>query len=360
MPLVAHTELPTFDRLRARGQEVLSLERALSQDIRELHVGLLNMMPDAALAVTEQQYMRLIGSSNKIAQFYVHPFSVPGLPRGAAAEEYINHHYSSFDKLRTAGLDALIISGANVTNPSIELEPFWEPLKDVIAWASEHVTSILCSCLSTHALVKHLHGIDRHSLPTKRWGVYSHQVQDRRHPLMQDINTRFDVPHSRWNEVRSDELAAAGLKTLVQGDVAGVHMAVSRDQFRIVYMQGHPEYGAISLLKEYKREVLRFLNDEIDALPPYPENYFSAASAGIVEAYLRRAQHAKDNGGPTPEFPEAELEPHLDNTWTDTGKAVFNNWLGLVYQYTNHDRRLPFLPEVDPDDPLGLRYPSAD
>ena len=48
MPLVAHTNLPTFDRLRERGQVVLSLDRAVSQDIRELHIGLLNMMPDAA------------------------------------------------------------------------------------------------------------------------------------------------------------------------------------------------------------------------------------------------------------------------------------------------------------------------
>jgi homoserine O-succinyltransferase len=360
MPLVAHTKLPSFDRLRARGQEVLSLERALSQDIRELHIGLLNMMPDAALAVTEQQYMRLIGSCNKIAQFYVHPFSVPGLRRSAESEAYIDRHYASFDELRAAGLDALIISGANVTNPSIELEPFWEPLKDVIAWASENVTSTLCSCLSTHALVKHLHGIDRHPLPSKRWGVYSHQVRDRHHPLMQDINTRFDVPHSRWNEVRSEELEAAGLKTLVQSEVAGVHMAVSRDRFRIVYMQGHPEYGAISLLKEYKREVMRFLNDEIGSPPPYPENYFSAASADIVEVYLRGALRAKNGGTAIPPFPEVELEPHLDNTWTDTGKAIFNNWLGLVYQYTNHDRRQPFLPAVDPEDPLGLGSPAPD
>jgi homoserine O-succinyltransferase len=52
MPLVAHNQLPAFGRLRERGQDVLSLERAVHQDIRELHIGLLNMMPDAALAAT--------------------------------------------------------------------------------------------------------------------------------------------------------------------------------------------------------------------------------------------------------------------------------------------------------------------
>ena len=42
-------------------------------------------------------------------------------------------------------------------------------------------------------------------------------------------------------------------------DEAGVHAAVSEDGFRRVYFQGHPEYDANSLLKEYKREVLRHL-----------------------------------------------------------------------------------------------------
>ena len=74
MPLIAHNALPTFERLRAEGTRVLPTNRAMHQDIRELHVGLLNMMPDAALAATERQFFRLVGESNPIAQFYVHPF----------------------------------------------------------------------------------------------------------------------------------------------------------------------------------------------------------------------------------------------------------------------------------------------
>ena len=355
MPLVAHTNLPTFDRLRQGGYDILTLDRAMSQDIRELHIGLLNMMPDAALTVTEQQYMRLVGNCNQIVQFYIHPFSVPGLPRSAEAAAYIDTYYAAFEELREAGLDALIISGANVTQPSLELEPFWTPLKEVIEWAADNVTSILCSCLATHALVKQLYQIDRHQLPRKQWGVYSHRVRNRAHPLLQGINTRFDVPHSRWNEVTQDELTGAGLRVLVDSDEAGVHMAVSPDQFRIVYFQGHPEYDYNSLLKEYKRETLRYLNDEIDDSPPNPENYFSAKAADLAASHLRRADLAKAHGKPLPDFPEAAFEPHLDNTWGDTGKAIFNNWLGLVYRLTHPDRRLPFMPDVDPRDPLGLR-----
>jgi homoserine O-succinyltransferase len=305
--------------------------------------------------VTEQQYMRLVGSCNQIVQFYVHPFSVPGLPRSRETQAYIDEYYAKFDDLREAGLDALIISGANVTEPSIEAEPFWGPLQEVIEWAAEHVTSILCSCLASHALVKFQYRIDRHGLPNKRWGVYSHRVRERSHPLLQAINTRFDVPHSRWNEVTHDELAAAGLRILVESDEADVHLFVSPDQFRIVYMQGHPEYDYNSLLKESKREVMRFLNRDIEAPPPYPEHYFPDKAAHLAKSYLRQAQAAQGLGEPIPEFPEAEFDELLDNTWGDTGKALFNNWLGLVYQLTNVDRRIPFAPGVDPVDPLGLR-----
>ena len=56
MPLVAHSDLPTFARLAQEGEDVLNVERAQHQDIRELHIGLLNMMPDAALAPTERQF----------------------------------------------------------------------------------------------------------------------------------------------------------------------------------------------------------------------------------------------------------------------------------------------------------------
>ena len=355
MPLVAHSELPTFRQLRARGQEVLSLERALSQDIRALHIGFLNMMPDAALSATEQQFLRLVGGCNQIVQLYVYPFSVPGLTRGAEAIAHMDEHYADFDHLRQVGLDALVVTGANVTNPSIEREPFWEPLLQVVRWAQANVTSILCSCLSTHALVKHLYQIDRRLLPRKQWGVYSHRVQDRSHPLMRGVDTRFDAPHSRWNEVPREELAAAGLHVLAASDTAGVHLATSPDRFRIIYFQGHPEYDHNSLLKEYKREVTRFLRDEIDAPPPYPEHYFSAETVALAESYLQRAMRAKRHGEELPEFPEADFEPHLDNTWGDTGRAIYNNWLGLVYKLTGLDRRQPFLPGVDPRDPLGLR-----
>ena len=352
MPLVAHNGLPAFQHLRERGQEVLSLERAARQDIRELHIGFLNMMPDAALSATEQQFIRLVGSCNQIAQFYVYPFSIKELKRGSRAEQHIREYYFSFDELSAEGLDALIITGANVANPSLDQEAFWDPLIDIVRWADTNVASILCSCLATHALVKHHHGIDRKRLPEKRWGVYSHRVSEPGHPLMHDINTRFDAPHSRYNEITRKQLEDAGLTVLAESPEAGVHLAVSPDQFRTIYFQGHPEYHAVSLLKEYKREMLRFTDGELDSPPPYPEHYFSDEAIAIAESYIVACQAAMRDNDDIPGFPDAELEPHVHNTWTDTGKAIVNNWLGLVYQLTSHDRKLQFMPGVDPEDPL--------
>jgi homoserine O-succinyltransferase len=354
MPLVDHTPLPTFDYLRKAGQEILSLDHALHQDIRELHVGFLNMMPDAALRITEQQFIHLVGGCNQIAQFFVHPFSIPGLRRSAETHAYIDKFYTTFDKLQEDGLDALIITGANIANPTLEEEPFWEPLQKVIEWAMENVTSVLCSCLATHALAKHLYGIDRQRLRNKRWGVYSHRVTRIDHPLLRNVNTHFDVPHSRNNAIMREQFEKAGLPILAESTEGDVHMATSQDQFRFVYFQGHPEYDFNSLLKEYKREVVRFINGEREDYPPHPENYFPGIAASIADEYHKTVLHCLQNGIPVPPFPETQIEPHLDNTWGDTGKAIFNNWLGLVYKLTDLDRKRPFVPGVDPLDPLGM------
>jgi homoserine O-succinyltransferase len=354
MPLVAHSKLPAFEHLREQGHELLSLDRALHQDIRELHIGFLNMMPDAALEATERQFIKLVGSCNRIAQFFVYPFSLPGLPRSDATREYIERYYSSFEDLRRDGLDALIITGANVATPDVAQEPFWKPLVEVVSWAQEKVTSVLCSCLATHALLKHFHRIERRPLPSKRWGVYSHRVCEAGHPLLRDINTRFDVPHSRYNDISRAQFETAGLKVLAESAEGGVHMAASRDEFRIIYFQGHPEYDFNSLLKEYKREVHRFLAGELEAPPPFPEHYLSEQAQELTAGWVHAATRARAAGQPIPPMPEREIEELLDNTWGDTAKAIVNNWLGLVYQLTNLDRKRLFMPGVDPDDPLGI------
>ena len=354
MPLVAHNELPTFAKLQEEGLQVLTPGLADQQDIRELHIGLLNMMPDAALAATERQFMRLIGESNPIAQFFVHPFTLDVLPRSESSREHIDKYYDNFEQIKQQGLDALIITGANVIGPDLSKEVFWESLIEVADWAHQNVTSTLCSCLATHAVLDFRYGQKREQQRAKKWGVFRHQVVDISHPLVDDINSVFDVPHSRWNSVSPEQFLAAGLKVLVTGDDGCVHLATSPDGFRTIFFQGHPEYDTVSLLKEYKREVNLYIAGEIADYTPLPENYFSEFNAAVCREYQGRVNNCLAQQSPVPEFPEHLVLKNLQNTWQDTASAVIGTWLGLIYQLTNVDRHKPFMDAVDADNPLGL------
>ena len=74
----------------------------------------------------------------------------------------------------------------------------------------------------------------------------------------------------------------------------------------------------------------------------------------IFADYAQKVGAAKLNHQPFPEFPEASVLKYIDVTWRDTAKAVFNNWLGKIYQITHQDRRIPFMDDVDPKNPLNL------
>jgi homoserine O-succinyltransferase len=354
MPLVAHNDLPTFAKLEREGLRVLSPATAHKQDIRELHIGLLNMMPDAALEATERQFLRLIGESNPIAQFFVHPFTLQALPRAAGARKHIDKYYESFDEIKLQGLDALIITGANVIGADLSEEVFWEPLIEVADWAHQRVTSTLCSCLSTHAVLDFRYGQKRTKQRSKKWGVFRHQVVDATHPLVVDINSEFDVPHSRWNNVSSEQFEAAGLRILATAEGDCVHLATSPDGFRTIFFQGHPEYDTVSLLKEYKRDVNLYINGDVDTYTPMPENYFSDFNAAVMREYRGRVYRSLQSRSALPGFPEHLVMQSLKNTWQDTAHAVVGNWIGLIYQLTSIHRHRPFMQGVDPDNPLAL------
>lgn len=356
MPLVAHNALPTFSRLLQEGQPVLSASRAAEQDIRPLHIGLLNMMPDTALAATERQFFRLVGSSNSISQFYMHPFTIDSVKRAPWAQARVDDFYESFDSIKQHGLDALIISGANVTEANLAAEVFWHDLVEVMDWAHDNVTSTLCSCLATHAAALHKHDLHRYQLPTKRWGAYRHDIVCKDHPLVKSLNTQITVPHSRFNQIDRQAFESAGLHVLAEGDKGGAHLCVSPDGFRTVYFQGHPEYDHVSLMREHKREVGRYINREIVDYPPVPENYYDAYSLAVLSEYRAALETALASNVATsdfPAFPEESLAKRLHNTWHDSGKSLVGNWVGLVYQLTHKNINQAFMDGVDPNDPLG-------
>ena len=174
------------------------------------------------------------------------------------------------------------------------------------------------------------------------------------HPLVDDINSVFDVPHSRWNDVSPQQFAAAGLKVLVTGDDGCVHLATSPDGFRTIFFQGHPEYDTVSLLKEYKRDVNLYISGDMTDYTPMPENYLSEFNAAVLREYQGRVVKSMAEQSKLPGFPEHLVLKNLQNTWQDTASAVIGTWLGLIYQVTGLDRHQAFMEGVNPDDPFGL------
>ncbi|MCH9745153.1 MAG: homoserine O-succinyltransferase [Proteobacteria bacterium] len=351
MPLIAHSKLPSFARLKSEGEVVLSKDRANHQVIRELHIGLLNLMPDAALEATERQFFRLIGQSNQIAQFYLHPFTLPSVTRGDKAAKHISEYYQSFDEIMSQGLDALIITGAHVEQADLQKAPFYEDLKTVIDWSYANVTSTLCSCLATHAVMEFRYQQKRQAIGKKCWGVFKHQITDRSHPLVSGVNTNFNVPHSRFNEITKQQFSEAGIKILVDSEV-GAHLCVSEDLLRIVFFQGHPEYDTISLLKEYKREIMAYLSGSRADYPMVPMHYLGEQNKAILDEYQTKLLSGELSIG---DFPESLISQTLDNTWHDATRQIISNWIGCMYQTTHEDVNKPFMDNIDPSDPLKLR-----
>jgi len=175
----------------------------------------------------------------------------------------------------------------------------------------------------------------------------------RSHPLVRDMNTHIIVPHSRFNDVSAAQLKEKGIHVLAEGEEPGVQLAVSPDGFRTVFFQGHPEYDRISLMKEYKRDIALFIDGQLDAYPPMPVHYFDKFSSALLCEHRESVLNALRSGVNAPDFPESHLLPHLRNTWHDSGEAVVGNWLGLMYQLTHTERKLPFMDGINPDDPLG-------
>jgi homoserine O-succinyltransferase len=295
-----------------------------------VRIGLLNITPDAVLQATERQFMRMVADYDA-ANVYVLPIGVATEHRSAAAQAHVQHYYESFSSLLETQLDALIVTGANPKSDTIEQEAFWEPMLQVIDWARDRDCSILFSCLAVHAVMQAYFDTHRTLLPEKRWGVYPHQVLDTTHPLAEGIADGWVAPHSHCYDISREQIESIGGRVLFHSDDAGVHLAVCGPEERFVLFQGHPEYEANSLLKEYKREVLRWFTGERPDYPPHPENYFPAECQARLETYRAQLENDKLAGLPQTEFPEPELAKFLGNDWLDSGKKAYHNWLRQLH-----------------------------
>ena len=185
-------------------------------------------------------------------------------------------------------LDGLIVTGAEPIAATLPEEPFWKDLTDVIDWAEANTRSAIWSCLAAHAAVLHLDGIERQRLEQKCSGVYDcHKVAD--DWLMKDIRSPLKVAHSRINALRKADLAAHGYQLLTESPEAGVDIFAKRLRSHFVFFQGHPEYEALSLQREYLRDITRYLSRQRDSFPAVPAGYFDAETEHKLANYQKRA-----------------------------------------------------------------------
>jgi len=327
MPLVRHSDLPAFTRLEREGIELVPADEAESSALPEVHIAVLNLMPDTALRATDRQFSRLVASFGDNANLWFHVFSMGVEARGAAAREHIVAHYETLDSIRERPVDALIVTGANPSYVDMTREAFWPGLFEVFSWADRAIHSKLCSCFATHAVFKLYWGVERVRLPQKMWGVYEHQISGES-DLLSGLAGPVAAPHSHYYDLSRQEMESVGATVLMESDEAGVHMAV-HDDFEFVFFQGHPEYDDISILKEYKREVWRFVTHRRATYPHTPEHYFTDAALEVLEDYRETVLY-RDETDPIPEFPEDGLEQGLTNTWRAPGMAIYRNWLQRV------------------------------
>lgn len=325
MGLVAHSDHPAFRTMREEGVTLARRGDVSAPGPNHLSVGLLNLMPDAAIRATDRQFIRLVAAAADELELWVYPFTVAAFSRGESARRHVSAFYSRFDDIQETGLDALIVTGANPAQHELEREAFWAELGEVLDWAQKETKSILCSCLATHAVLQKYRDTVRTRLPEKMWGVYQHEIVEG-HPLLEGLSEPVEAPHSHWYDVTRKEMEAVGLRVLIESDEAGVHMAVDEEDF-YVFFQGHNEYDLVSLLKEYRRELGRFWRGERDDYPPMPAHYFDADAIARLEEYRPVLENAKADRTQPPLLVEPELTPKGPHVWNEQGKVIYRNWL---------------------------------
>lgn len=293
-----------------------------------LDIGLINNMPDSTLEATERQFTELISAAAGNRTVRLRFFSLPEIPRGDDAASHLRALYGDFDELARGRLDGLIITGCEPKAASLTEEPYWKSMTSVIDWAEHNTSSTIFSCLAAHAAVLHLDGVDRSPLGKKCSGIFDCvKVSD--DLLLEGVALPLRTPHSRMNTLREEELAAHGYRVLTSSPKAGVDMFVKRWRSLFVFFQGHPEYGADSLLREYRRDVGRFLRGESPTFPTMPEAYFDPPTAEALATFAARAEGERSEGL------LREISGHFADArptdgWRASAITIYRNWLGYL------------------------------
>ena len=274
-------------------------DRAFHQDIRPLKIVILNLMP--VKETTETHLLRLLGNSS--LQIDICLLRMATHESKNTSGKYLRAFYQMFEDIQDQYFDGMIITGAPIEHLPFESVNYWRELQVIMDWKLEHVTSTFHICWGAQAALYHHFGIPKYPLTKKMFGVFSHHVVASR-PIVRGFDDKFYVPHSRYTEIRPDDLKhVPELEIVAQSPEAGIYLVASRDG-RQVYATGHSEYDRLTLKREYERDLAKGMTIAV------PKGYFP-----------------QDDPSATPE-----------HNWRAHGHLLFTNWLNYyVYQETPYD-----------------------
>lgn len=299
MPIKIPDTLPARDTLIEEGVAVLSDSDAIRQDIRPLQIGLLNLMPNKIR--TETQIARLIGASP--LQIEMTLVMVGGHTPKNTSQDHLISFYQNWDAVKHRKFDGFIITGAPIETLPFEDVTYWDELTQIFEWTRTHVHSSFFICWGAMAAAYHFHGVPKHQLADKAFGVYRHRNLAPTSPYLSGFSDDFQIPVSRWTEVRAADIAKApDLKILMDSDFTGPCL-LSDAQARSLYCFNHIEYDSTSLKEEYDRDVAAG-----KTIKP-PHGYFPGDDVTIAP----------------------------QNRWRSHAHLLFGNWINQVYQTVPYD-----------------------
>jgi homoserine O-succinyltransferase/O-acetyltransferase len=300
-----------------------------------LRIALVNNMPDAALEDTEMQFAELLRAASCELPVELTFFSIPTVPRGERTKERIRQCYFSVAELLCSRFDGTIITGTEPRQSDLKKEPYWEDLAAVLDWCECFSQSAILSCLAAHAAVLHSDRILRKRLEDKLFGVFAeNKLVD--HPLTAELAGAVYFPHSRWNSLATEDLVAAGYTPLTEASQVGVGLFVKQKKKSLfIYFQGHPEYSTETLLKEYRRDVRRFLVHERETYPALPNAYFDERIEDVLDTFASEARLKRDEAQ-MERFPSDTAVKSLVKSWHGSSVTVYRNWLRLLAGNRQH------------------------
>jgi homoserine O-succinyltransferase/O-acetyltransferase len=286
-----------------------------------------NNMPDGAFDATERQFLDLLETGSGPEVIAVRRYALAGVPRGERVAARIATDYMPVETMLQDRPDLLIVTGSNPVEERIEDEPYWADLSDLLTWGSEHVQSMLLSCLSAHAALTVFDGIERQRLTSKCTGVFPQEV-DPAHPLGVGVGTRITLPHSRTSTVAEEHLRHAGYDIAVRSDAVGWAVATRQvGGAQVVLVQGHPEYDPSSLLREYHRDVRRYAQHEREELPVLPLHCVGPEDWDDLQHLHESVVGGKRDPELVAAYPFDKVGARAPWAWHGVAQRLYANWV---------------------------------